>query len=154
MSRRLPFISRRFASAAALALGLVLGIGESAAHEIKLGALVIHHPWSRQSPERADTASGFMTISNTGHADDRLVKVTSEIGISAQIMDQASELTQGLVIPAGGTVVLKPGSLHIAFTGLARQVEEGEEFTGTLAFERAGTVTVDFEVAPPDAKAP
>ena len=31
MSRRLPFISRRFASAAALALGLVLGIGESAA---------------------------------------------------------------------------------------------------------------------------
>lgn len=138
----------------ALVLASIAGVN---AHEVKLGNLVIHHPWSRQSPMAAEVAAGFMTITNTGTEDDRLVKVTSAISKSAQIHDmkmvgdvmKMEELPDGIVIPAGGSVKLKPKSLHIMFMGLQQQVMEGEEFSGTLTFEKAGTVTVDYEVAAP-----
>lgn len=142
---------------AAFALAVLLGFAGAQAHEIKLGNLVIHHPWSRQSPMAADVAAGFMTIVNNGTEDDRLVKVTAEISTAAQIHDmkmvgdvmKMEELPDGIVIPAGGTVKLKPKALHIMFIGLKQQVMEGEEFSGTLTFEKAGTVTVDYEVAAP-----
>jgi len=145
------------AFAAALTLAAIFAFGHAEAHEVKLGDLVIHHPWSRQSPMAADVAAGFMTITNTGKQDDRLVKATSEISASVQIHDmkmvgdvmKMAELPDGLVIPAGATVKLKPKSLHLMFIGLKQPVMEGEEFTGTLTFEKAGTVTVDYEVAAP-----
>lgn len=143
--------------ASALTLASIAGIAGSDAHEVKLGNLVIHHPWSRQSPMAADVAAGFMTITNTGTEDDRLVKATSDISATAQIHDmkmvgdvmKMEELPDGIVIPAGGSVKLKPKSLHIMFMGLKQQVLAGEEFSGTLTFEKAGTVKVDYEVAAP-----
>ena len=143
--------------AAILALATGLGLADAQAHEIKLGDLVIHHPWSRQSPMAADVAAGFMTITNNGKADDRLVKATSEISKLVQVHDMKMvgdvmkmvELPDGLVIPAGATVKLKPKGLHLMFMGLKQQVVEGTEFTGTLTFEKAGTVAVEYEVAAP-----
>ena len=58
---------------------------------------------------------------------------------------------EGVVIPPGATVKLKPKALHIMFMGLKQRLMEGEEFTGTLTFEKAGTVTIDYEVAAPNA---
>lgn len=152
---------KQIAFASALTLASVLAIARGDAHEIKFGNLIIHHPWSRQSPMAADVAAGFMTITNTGTEPDRLLKVSSEISNSAQIHDMKMEgdvmkmveLPDGLVIPPGGTVKLKPKSLHIMFMGLKRQEAEGEEFTGTLTFEKAGTVTIEYEVAAPGAEA-
>lgn len=148
---------KQIAFASALSLASIIGLTSSDAHEIKLGSLVIHHPWSRQSPAAADVAAGFMTITNTGAQDDRLLKATSEISSSAQIHDmkmvgdvmKMAELPDGIAIPAGATVTLKPKGLHIMFMGLKQQVVEGEEFSGTLTFEKAGTVSVDYEVAAP-----
>ena len=145
------------AFATALSIAALFTLGDAQAHEVKVGTLVIHHPWSRQSPMAADVAAGFMTITNTGTEDDRLVKATSDISSSAQIHDMKMvgdvmkmvELPDGIVIPAGGSVKLKPKSLHIMFIGLKQQVMEGEEFSGTLTFEKAGAVTVDYEVAGP-----
>ena len=145
------------AFAAALTLAALFALGHAEAHEVKLGDLVIHHPWSRQSPMAADVAAGFMTITNNGKVDDRLVKATSEVSSATQIHDmkmvgdvmKMAELPDGLVIPAGATVKLKPKSLHLMFMGLKQPVMEGEEFSGTLTFEKAGTVTVEYEVAAP-----
>ena len=148
---------RQIAFASALTLAAIIGIAKSDAHEIRLGSLVIHHPWSRQSPAAADVAAGFMSITNPGTQDDRLVSASSEISKTAQIHDmkmegdvmKMKELPDGVVIPAGATVKFKPKSLHLMFIGLKQQVMEGEEFSGTLTFEKAGTVTVDYEVAAP-----
>lgn len=154
----LSFSHRRpVAFAAALAIASLFGLPGAQAHEIKFGALVIDHPWSRQSPMKADVAAGFMTITNTGTTDDRLIKATSDISAMAQIHEmrmegevmKMAELPDGLPIPAGATVVLKPKSLHIMFMGLKQQVAEGEVFSGTLTFEKAGTVTIDYEVSGP-----
>lgn len=145
--------------ATALSLAALLTLGDAQAHEVKIGDIVIHHPWSRQSPMSASVAAGFMTITNTGKVDDRLVKATSEISAVTQIHDmkmvgdvmKMTELLDGITIPAGGTVTLKPKSLHIMFMDVTQQPAEGGNFTGTLTFEKAGTVTVDFEVAAPGA---
>lgn len=64
---------------------------------------------------------------------------------------EMKELTDGLVIPAGGSVELKPGSFHIMFMDLKERPVEGTAFEGTLTFEKAGTVNVTYEVAAPNA---
>jgi copper(I)-binding protein len=61
------------------------------------------------------------------------------------------ELPEGISIPAGSTVELKPKSLHLMFMGLAKPPVEGEHFTATLTFEKAGTVEVQFDVLAPGA---
>jgi copper(I)-binding protein len=56
------------------------------------------------------------------------------------------ELKGGIPIPPGATVELKPKSLHVMFTQLKALPKEGESFKGTLTFEKAGTVDVDYDV--------
>ncbi len=48
--------------------------------------------------------------------------------------------------PAGGEVTLKPGSFHIMFMDLKQPIKEGQSFKGTLTFEKAGTVEVEYSV--------
>ena len=52
----------------------------------------------------------------------------------------------GIEIPAGGEVKLEPGSYHIMFMELNAPAVEGVKFPGTLTFEKAGTVDVEFAV--------
>jgi len=148
------------AFATALTLGAVFGFADAHAHEIKAGTLVISHPWSRQSPMAADVAAGFMTITNQGQVADRLVKVETPISAVAQLHDmkmegdvmKMAELPDGITLPPGATVELKPRALHIMFMGLTSQPVEGESFEATLTFEKAGRVEVEFEVMAPNAQ--
>lgn len=145
--------------ASALSLASILSLTNAQAHEIKFKDLVIGHPWARPSPMAKGVAAGFMTITNKGTADDRLVKASASISGKTQIHDmkmvgdvmKMQELSEGILIPAGQTVALKPKSLHLMFLDVKEELMEGEEFTGTLTFEKAGTVPVEFEVAAPDA---
>jgi copper(I)-binding protein len=54
----------------------------------------------------------------------------------------------GIAVPAKGSLQLRPGSYHIMFMGLKRQLRHGERFPVTLRFQRAGSVTVQFAVQP------
>jgi copper(I)-binding protein len=56
------------------------------------------------------------------------------------------QLADGLALPAGSTVVLKPGGYHLMFIKPVRALAEGERFDATLVFQRAGKVKVVFEV--------
>jgi hypothetical protein len=140
--------------ASALTLAAFAGIASGRASDIKLGDLVISDPWSRQSPMAADAAAGFLKITNTGKKDDRLVKATASITPNVQLHDMVIEndvmkmveLTEGIPIPAGATVELRPKSLHVMFVDLKAPVKEGEKINGTLFFEKAGSVDVVFEV--------
>jgi copper(I)-binding protein len=64
------------------------------------------------------------------------------------------EMENGIEIPAGETVALKPGGLHIMFMGLTRSFEEGTTVPVVLTFEKAGDVAVDLSVAKMGAKSP
>jgi copper(I)-binding protein len=142
--------------AVCLALMLLLSTAPSLwAHEFKLGDLDIEHPWSRATPQGAKVAAGYLVVKNRGSIPDRLVSVTGEIADMAEIhqmaVDDKGVMTmrptqEGIEVPAGGEVALEPGSFHIMFMGIKHPLKKGDSFAGTLTFEKAGSVDVQFAV--------
>ena len=110
--------------------------------------------WSRATPAVAPVAGGFMTLVNEGDPDERLLRVESDIARKVEIHEMRHEdgvmrmrqLADGLAVPAGGKVVLKPGGYHLMFIKPVRALVEGERFEATLVFQRAGRVKVMFDV--------
>ena len=145
---------KEIAFASALTLAALLQPVDAYAHEIKIGDLTISHPWSRKSPMGADVSAGFMKITNAGAADDKLLSATAEIAPMVQLHDMKMdgdvmkmfEVEGGIPIPAGATVELKPKSLHIMFMQMPKQPDVNTSFKGTLVFEKAGKVDIEYEV--------
>jgi len=55
-------------------------------------------------------------------------------------------MTEGLIIPAGGEVTLKPGGYHIMFMGLKKSFVADDIVKATLTFEKAGEVIISLKV--------
>lgn len=135
-----------------LLLALSAGV---AALEFKAGEIEVEHPWSRQTPGGAQVAAGYVVIRNQGASPDRLVSAAAEVAGHTEIHEMAvadgvmtmRSLPDGVEIPANGEVVLKPGGRHLMFLELKRPLKKGESFSGSLVFEKAGTVKVSFSVA-------
>ena len=129
---------------------------------VLIGDLAISGAFTRATLPNAPVGGGFLTITNTGSADDRLVSATSPAAEDVQIhemkmdgdMMKMSQLPDGLVIPAGQTVTLAPGGYHLMFMKLKAPFVEGQAVPVTLTFEKAGTIDVRLEVGGTDAKAP
>jgi copper(I)-binding protein len=51
-----------------------------------------------------------------------------------------------IAVPAGATVALEPGGLHLMLIDLAKPLVAGESFTMTLTFSSGAELTVPFEV--------
>jgi periplasmic copper chaperone A len=138
--------------AAALAFSMLSGVAQ--AHEFKAGDLAIHHPWAKATLPSQPVGGGFMEIVNTGSEPDRLVSGKAAFAGDLQIHEMATQdgimkmrqLPDGIEIPAGGTVKLEPGGLHIMFMKLSEPLKEGEMKEATLTFEKAGDVVVEFSV--------
>ena len=62
------------------------------------------------------------------------------------------EMVDGIEVPAGGALELKPGSYHVMFLELTGPLKEGESVPVTLTFEKAGTVEMSFSVEKMGAK--
>ncbi|MDX3928773.1 MAG: copper chaperone PCu(A)C [Shinella sp.] len=147
-----------FCSAVLFLLGSAPGVF---AHEYRLGDIEIRHPASRAMLPGQPVGGGFMTIVNHGSTPDRLVAITSPVSGDVQLHEMAMEndvmkmrqLPDGIEIPAGGTVELKRGGLHVMFMGIKEPFKEGEKVKATLVFEKAGRIDVDFNVEPANAKA-
>ena len=120
------------------------------------GKLVIDQPWSRQTAPTQKVGGGFLIITNKGAADDRLIAATSPIAGEVQLhtmsMDggvmRMRQLKDGIAIPAGESVALKPGGYHLMFMQLKRPLKLGNRFPVTLRFQRQGAVKVSFKVEP------
>ena len=126
------------------------------AHEYYVGDLEVDHPVTYPTVANAPVGAGYMTIINSGDTDDRLISasVAGDVAGQAQLHQMAledgimrmSQVDGGIPIPAGETVLLESGGLHVMFLQLAGGLEEGETFPGTLTFENAGPVEVVFHV--------
>jgi copper(I)-binding protein len=55
-------------------------------------------------------------------------------------------LKDGIAVPAGQTVELKPGGLHMMFIGVKEPFAAGSTVKVKLTFEKAGSVEVDLPV--------
>jgi hypothetical protein len=130
------------------------------AQETRAGDLAVQQPWTRAAGQGA-TGAGFMAISNRGAAADRLLSASSP---AARAMEMHTMVRDGEVmrmraveaipVPAGETVALRPGGLHLMLVGLSRPLREGETVPVTLRFERAGEVRVELSVQPAGTREP
>ena len=137
-------------AAAALALNCSIAL----AQDYTAGPLKIEQPWTRATPAGAKVAGGDVAVTNTGSASDRLLGGSSEIAGKVEIHEMSMNngvmtmrgLPEGVELKPGAKVEMKPGGYHIMFMDLKRQLKEGEKVKGTLTFEKAGTVDVEFKV--------
>jgi len=132
------------------------------ARDYKLGPLEIEHPWSRATPKGAMVAGAYLTIKNTGGTADRLtggtVAIADRVEVHEMTMDQGvmrmRMLKNGLELKPGEATELKPGSYHLMFITLKEPLEQGKTVKGTLTFEKAGSVEVEFTVEAMGAQSP
>jgi copper(I)-binding protein len=145
-----------------LAAAICLLAGSAMAEDAKIGALEIIHPWARATPKGASIGAAYATIKNTGSVPDRLVGGTmvgaTSVEVHEMTMDgsvmRMRELKGGLEIKPGETAILKPGGIHLMLLDLKAPLERGRPVKGTLVFERAGTVDVQYDVEAVGATSP
>lgn len=136
------------------ALASLLMLSTAFGHDYKIADLVIKHPVARATPANAPVSAGYMKITNNGSQADRLISATVNFAGKVEIHEMSvqndvmkmRELSEGLEIPAGETVVLKPGGFHMMFMKLENQLVEDEKYPATLIFEKAGSVDVTLNV--------
>ena len=126
----------------------------ASAHEYKAGSLQIQHPWSRATPKGATVAGGYMKIVNTGSTSDRLIGGSTVAAPKFEIHEMSMQggvmkmrmLPNGIEIRPGQTVELKPGGYHLMFVGVTAPLQQGKPVKGTLEFEKAGKIEVEYAV--------
>jgi periplasmic copper chaperone A len=148
--------------AIALVAALTLGAGSAIAENYGSGSIEIANPWTRATPKGASVAGAYLTITNKGSAPDRLVggsaAVAGRFEVHRMVMEQGvakmRPIEGGLEIKPGETVELKPGAFHVMLTGLKQPLTKGQKVKGTLQFEKAGKIDIEYAVEDVGAIAP
>nr|WP_107471993.1 MULTISPECIES: copper chaperone PCu(A)C [Streptomyces] len=100
-------------------------------------------------PPTDEMAGGFLTVRNSGGADDKLTSVTSDVAGTVQMHEtvkQQMKQVKSLPVPAGGTLRLSRGGNHLMLMDLEHKPKKGETVTFTLHFAKSGPVTVKAPV--------
>jgi periplasmic copper chaperone A len=124
------------------------------ADDVMVGTLKLTAAWARATPKGAAVGGGYVTITNTGSAADRLIGGTSNVSNRFEIHEMSMdkgvmkmrEITSGIEIRPGQTIRFEPTGYHIMFVGLTKPLKEGDHIKATLQFEKAGNASVDFVV--------
>lgn len=122
--------------------------------------LAVTDGWARATPPGAVNGAGYLIVQNPGPAADRIVAVTSPVARRTELHSMSMAggkmtmraLDEGLEIPAGGTVKLAPGGLHLMFLDLTAPLVAGQKIPVTLELQKAGKITVELVVQPIGAK--
>jgi copper(I)-binding protein len=133
---------------------LSLIAGPAAAEDYAAGSIEISSPWMRATPRGADVASAYLTVVNKGTQAERLIggSLTGVSRFEVHRMEMEGGVAKmrpvegGLEIKPGQSVSLTPGSLHVMLIGLTQPFQPGQHIKGTLVFEKAGKVDVEFSV--------
>lgn len=127
----------------------------SFADDYTVGDITVEHPRTFENANAVKVGGGFMHIVNKGETDDALIAVRSDslprIELhKSEIDDQgvARMIEQeNIPVPAGETVTLQPGGLHVMFMGMGgTELSVGDAIEATLVFENAGPLEVRFVV--------
>jgi len=136
------------------ALCLLLLSASATATECVPSVLAAEYAWSRLAPLGAPVMAGYAAFKNAGAIEQQIVAAKSadfeRVEMHSMSMDDGMmrmRKLDHLVIPAGQTLELKPGGLHLMLIGPKREFAAGDkilvEFT-TCA--DAPTQSVSFEV--------
>jgi hypothetical protein len=146
-----------------LAFAVLAGFsGLAEGKEFTAGELRIEQPWARASAtEAAKAGAAYFTLVNLGAEADRLIGVATPLakkaGLHHSVMDQGVMKmlpVAAVEVSPGEPAVLRPGGLHVMLMGLKAPLIEGETFTLTLTFEKAGSIEIEVTIQGPAAMQP
>lgn len=145
---------RRFARRILLALGASVILGAAAiAGTYTHGGLQISQPWSRATAAGMPMGVAYFTITNRGGKADALIAASTPAAARVEI--HHTTLVDGMArmrplgevpIPAGETVKIEPGGIHLMLVDLKAPLVAGKPVPLTLEFRVAGRVTVELAV--------
>lgn len=105
---------------------------------------------------RATTENGavYMKLTNNGQSDDALISAKTDVAKTVELHETTmgeGDMMQmrpvvNIPIPAGQSVTLQPGGLHVMLIGMQKTLAPGDKISVTLTFEKAGSQTVEAEV--------
>lgn len=138
-----------------------LSAGAAAAQPVA-DDLAILQPWARATAPNAQTGAIYLGVTNKGARADRLVDVSSDAAAMAHIHQSSMDsgvmkmdrMGDGIALPPGQTVTLKPGGMHIMLMGLKHPLEVGDSVKLVLTFEKAGKIPVEAKVESAGASGP
>jgi copper transport protein len=129
--------------------------GPAVSPPVTVGTITVSQAWTRKNPPGAPTGVAYMTITNAGPDEERLLSVSSPLAGEATLHETAYQgnvatmtAQAAIVIPPGATVILGPNGTHVMFSVLAPDFATGEIVPATLVFAGAGKAEVSLAVFP------
>jgi len=123
------------------------------AQTVKVDAVSISDAYTRATVPGQKVAGGFLKIQNKGNTSDQLVSASSPSAGEVQLHEMAMEgnvmkmrQVKDIVVPANGSVELKPGGYHLMFLDLKGPFVAGETIPVKLKFSKSGDVEVKLPV--------
>jgi copper(I)-binding protein len=115
---------------------------------VRAGSLEISGGAVKAMLPGAKVGGGGFTVKNDGSEGDTLISVESPAAGRVELHEMTMQndvmkmrkLDDGIVIPAGETVELKSGGLHLMFMDVKKPFAEGDSVPVTLTFEKSGKV--------------
>ena len=142
---------------AAVFMGLMM-LSSAMASDLMFGALQF-----RATVGSMPSSAAYLSITNHGAMDDQLLAVESSLARKTELhtmevtngVMKMRQIDGGIAIPAGKTIQLAPGRLHVMLIGLKAPLNDGENYQMTLVFEKAGNVELSgLAKRPADLKMP
>ncbi len=124
-----------------------------ATSEVACDAIEVTGAFVRLPP--AENTAVYLELTNTGDVDTALVGASGDFAADFELhemvdVDGVMEMTpldpQLIELPAGETVLLEPGGLHVMAMGLTTELVEGDMVTVDLELDGGCTITVDAPV--------
>ncbi|NTC84024.1 copper chaperone PCu(A)C [Agrobacterium tumefaciens] len=122
------------------------------AHQFRKGQIEVQHPWAMTIQPNSTVLGGYLTIENFGIESDRLVRGSTNIAERLEIQESLTAsgsqttrtLKDGIKISPGAIVRFEPGGPQLVLVNLRGSLSERTLFKGTLLFEKAGPLDVEF----------
>lgn len=117
--------------------------------------LMVHDPYARAAHPTAPSGAAFMEIMNHGETDDTLIEARADVARRIELHthmkgdDGVMKMMQvegGIPVPAGETVMLERGGLHVMMMGLNQPFNTGESFPLTLVFGSGEELVVEVPI--------
>jgi periplasmic copper chaperone A len=109
--------------------------------------------WARPTPPTAQVGAVYFSVKNSGAREDELVAVSSSAAASVEI--HQTQTVKGMMqmrqvasvsCPAGATLKIEPGGLHVMLLGLKQPLLDGSKMDLTLRFRDAGVLSIQVPI--------
>lgn len=125
----------------------VFSLSATAEPRPSTSSLVFEDAWIAEAPPVSKVLAAYMSISNTGNTDIRLVSAQSKdfgsIEFHRTIDKEGMASMQHqpyLLVPAGGKLILEPGDYHMMLFNPGRKLRAGDESSFQFKLDTGNTI--------------